>query len=161
MKWVNFLAWTDFHSPLSWILAAYIRVDASSTQKTPIKYRKTKNSFQTYESQVHGSTIYEKTNLVSFVHLKRSFLSTGWTNLFKRKKKRIKLSRNATLLFTSQSRFRCLRWHITNNEVFFKRTFPHDCLLTFDCLLSAHVCLWKKRKVSLHPYGRTICNLTL
>jgi hypothetical protein len=87
MKWVNFQAWTDFHSPSTWILPAYIRVDASSTLKThQLNTGKQKNSLQSYEFQVHESTSYEKTNLVSFVHLKRSSLSTGWTNPFKRKK---------------------------------------------------------------------------
>jgi hypothetical protein len=128
---------------------------------TPIKCRKIKKkpSLQTYEFQVHESIIYGKTNLVSFVHLKRSFLSTGWTNPFKRKS--TKLLRIATLLFTSRSRFRRLRCHITNNEVFFsfffKSTFPHDCLLTFDWFLSAPGCFWKKRKLSPQPYGRTVC----
>jgi hypothetical protein len=156
MKWVNFQPWTDFHSPLSWILPAYIRVDASGTLKIPIKCRGGGNSLQTYEFQVHESTSYEKTNFISFVHWKRSFLAIGWTDPLNRKS--IKLLRTATLLFTSQSRFRCLRCHKTNNAVFFfLSTFPHDCLLTSDWYLSAPGSFRKKRKLSLHPYGRTTC----
>jgi hypothetical protein len=47
--------------------------------------------------------------------------------------------------------------HNEQRSVFFNVHFPHDCLLTSDWFLSAPGCFGKKRKVSMHPYGRTFC----
>jgi len=157
MKWVNFQAWTEFRSPLSWILPAYIRVDGSSTLKThQLNAGKQKNSLQTYEFQVHESITYEKNQFSFICPFETKFLINRMNKSLQKKKHKTFDNRNFVIHFSKSISTSPLS-HNEQRRVLFKSTFPHHCLLTFDWFLSAPGCFWKKRKVSLQPYGRTIC----